>query len=88
MPVIIEPIRLHTPEPDPSVPPPTKEPPGPHPEPERDPPTPPMPPIGDPPYPPDIPQACRRQRQQPCTVRVTSWTQLLPRETAVSILDF
>jgi len=44
-----EPIRLHTPEPDPPGPPPTEDPPGPHPEPEREPPEPPMPPIGDPP---------------------------------------
>jgi hypothetical protein len=57
-----EPIRLHTPEPEPNVPPPTKEPPGPHPEPERDPPTPPMPPIGDPPYPPEIPQGLPKAR--------------------------
>jgi hypothetical protein len=55
-----EPIRFHTPEPDPPGPPPAKEPPSPHPEPEREPPAPPMPPIGDPPYPPDIPQAAPR----------------------------
>lgn len=59
-----EPIRVHTPEPDPPGPPPTKEPPGPHPEPAREPPMPPEPPIGDPPpYPPDIPQGVSEGRR-------------------------
>ena len=44
------PLRLHTPEPDPVVPPP-KDPPAPEPGPipEREPPEPQQPPIGDPP---------------------------------------
>jgi hypothetical protein len=73
-----EPIRVHTPEPEPPGPPPTKEPPGPHPEPEREPPMPPELPIGDPPPdPPDIPRAvqeCRRADER-ATVHVTTLTQ-------------
>jgi hypothetical protein len=50
-----EPWRLHTPEPDPAVPPP-KEPPEPSPDPTREPPEPPQQPIGDPPpSPPNVP---------------------------------
>ncbi len=52
--------RLHTPEPDPAVPPP-KEPPEPSPDPTREPPEPPQQPIGDPPpSPPNVPHMRHR----------------------------
>jgi len=50
-----KPWQLHTPEPDPAVPPP-KEPPEPSPDPTREPPEPAQQPIGDPPpSPPNVP---------------------------------
>jgi hypothetical protein len=75
-------IRLHTPEPDPPVPPP-KEPPLPGPVPEREPPEPRQPPIGDPPpVPIDIPPMHRH-----AAVPVTNLTQLLPRDYPFGVLD-